>query len=230
MAASVSKPAARASQPGGLGWLPAGGNGKGLNDHARAPVLVISEQAVARVLEVLQAALAAGADHGWLADADLRAFEAIRERRTETATRVARAVSALAEPAVVYPVLALAGSAAARRGRRWRAAAPFLVVVDGAAVRRRLSQAIARPRPPADAWLAEPEGFSFPSKHTTLAAMAAGASMQALGLDGVPARAASLLAAATVGASRVYLGVHWPTDVAAGWVFAEGWLCLTHPD
>lgn len=24
-------------------------------------------------------------------------------------------------------------------------------------------------------------------------------------------------------------GVHWPTDVASGWLFAEGWLSMTHP-
>jgi membrane-associated phospholipid phosphatase len=186
--------------------------------------------AAASVAFATVAGLASAADHGWLADADRRAFEVIRERRTETATRVARAVSALAEPAVVYPVLAFAGVAAARKGKRWRAGVPFLVVAGGAAVRRRLSQVIARPRPPAAAWLIEPEGFSFPSRHTTLAALAAGAGVRALGFRGVPAQAASLLAAAGIGASRVYLGVHWPTDVAAGWLFAEGWLSLAHPD
>ena len=57
MAAPVSRPAARASQPGSLGWLPAGGCGNGLDDDSWAPVLVISEQAVPRVLKALQAAL-----------------------------------------------------------------------------------------------------------------------------------------------------------------------------
>jgi membrane-associated phospholipid phosphatase len=176
------------------------------------------------------AVLASAADRGWLADADRRAFEAVCARRGPAATRVAHAVSALAEPGVVYPVLALAGVAAARRDRWWRAGAPCLAVASGAAARRRLSRLIARPRPPAEAWLVEPEGFSLPSKHTTLAVLAAGATAQALGVRRGPLRATTLLAGAAIGASRVYLGVHWPTDVIAGWLFAEGWLRLTRRD
>jgi membrane-associated phospholipid phosphatase len=172
--------------------------------------------------------LASSADRGRLADADQRVFEAVRARRGPTAIKVARTVSALAEPAVVYPVLALAGIGAARRGAWWRAGVPSLTVVGGAAARRRLSRMIARQRPPAEAWLAEPEGFSLPSKHTTLAVLTAGTAVRALGVRGIPAQAATLLTAAVIGASRVCLGVHWPADVVAGWLFAEGWLRLTN--
>jgi len=183
--------------------------------------------AVAAPAFAAAAALAPAADHGWLAGADRRAFEAVRARRGETAVKAARMVSALAEPYVAYPVLALAGVRAARHGRWWQAGAPCLVVVSGALARRRLSRIIARERPPAQAWLIEPEGFSLPSKHTTLAVLAVGATAAALGVSGAPARAATVLAAAGIGASRVCLGVHWPSDVVAGWLFAEGWLCLT---
>lgn len=178
-------------------------------------------------------------------DADRKAFERFRAHRTESRTRAARAVSALAEPHVLYPVLGLAGVAGAaldwRRQDRlrrdgqpgrpgpgwWQACSPLLAVAGGALVRRALSEVVARPRPPERDWLAKPEGFSLPSRHTTMAALTAGAVARALGARDGQECAASLLAAAGVGASRVYLGVHWPGDVAAGWLFAAGWLRLT---
>lgn len=174
------------------------------------------------------AIIASAADDGHLQRADQALFEVVRAHRSRTRTMVARMVSAFGEPAVVYPVL-LAGGGAARNAGWARACAPCLVVLSGAAARRRLSRVIARARPPAEAWLTTPEGYSLPSKHTAMAALAAGACARALGLRGTPARVAPLLAAACVGASRVYLGVHWPADVVAGWLFAEGWLRLTGP-
>jgi membrane-associated phospholipid phosphatase len=103
---------------------------------------------------------------------------------------------------------------------------PSLVVATGMRARRKLSTLVARQRPPAAIWLAEPEGFSLPSKHTALAALTAGACFSCLGADRGTSHAAALLAAAAVGASRVCLGVHWPSDVLAGWLFAAGWLEL----
>lgn len=86
-----------------------------------------------------------------------------------------------------------------------------------------LKQLICRPRPCAT-WpdlpclLAPPDRFSFPSGHTMTAFAAASA------ISGLLPVAAPLLlpAAVLVGASRVFLGLHYPSDVLAGALIGSG--------
>jgi undecaprenyl-diphosphatase len=71
---------------------------------------------------------------------------------------------------------------------------------------------------------------SFPSGHATQSL----ATFLALVLVGAallprlrwPARAIALVLAIGVGWSRVYLGVHWTTDVGAGWLIAAAWITI----
>jgi undecaprenyl-diphosphatase len=172
------------------------------------------------------AVIIARVEEGPLGRFDQAVIGMIQDGRRPGAVTAARVVSALAEPGFVVLPVTVATAAVARRAGWRQACVPCLTVVGGAAVRRLLSRAIARPRPPAAVWLAEPEGFSMPSKHTSLAALTAGACVGSTAIGGLGRHGAPLLAAASVGASRVYLGVHWPTDVLAAWVFAEAWLQL----
>ncbi|MGH3231459.1 MAG: phosphatase PAP2 family protein, partial [Streptosporangiaceae bacterium] len=168
----------------------------------------------------------ARAGDGRLGHVDQAVIRMLRNGRSPAAVAAARAVSELAEPGFVVFPLAAASAIAARRAGWPEGCAPGLIVASGAAIRRVLSRALARPRPPATLWLTEPEGFSMPSKHTSLAVLTAGACASGIGISGPARHGAPLLIAVAVGASRVYLGVHWPTDVLAAWLFAEGWLHL----
>ncbi|MCM2431100.1 phosphatase PAP2 family protein [Streptomyces sp. RKAG337] len=61
--------------------------------------------------------------------------------------------------------------------------------------------------------------------------MAAGLLAWAVVVRGRPAVARTCCAvllcwAAAVGGTRVYLGMHWPSDVLAGWLLAAAWIGL----
>lgn len=108
----------------------------------------------------------------------------------------------------------------------WRALVGVGLLVLGQLVRVGLSVAVGRARPPAADWAAPAGGYALPSGHTTTATLAAG--LLCLGLwrtmRGILRRlgiAVAVLWAAGVGATRVYLGVHWPSDVLAGWLLGS---------
>jgi undecaprenyl-diphosphatase len=131
-------------------------------------------------------------------------------------------------PLILFMTLAVAGYLA--MARKPGAALFVLVAILGAAVLSFLGKdLIARPRPEL-----VPHGMvvitkSFPSGHATGAA-AAYLTLGALLARFQPRRrlkiyilGLALTITVAVGLSRLYLGVHWPTDVLAGWTLGAGW-------
>jgi undecaprenyl-diphosphatase len=127
--------------------------------------------------------------------------------------------------------LAAAGFLALQR-KRWLAAYLLGAVASGVVMSTVLKFGFDRPRPDL-----VPHGqivytSSFPSGHSMLSAvvfLTLGA-LLASGQTNLRLRAYLIALAAflsaIVGVSRVYLGVHWPTDVLAGWTAGAAWALL----
>ncbi len=117
--------------------------------------------------------------------------------------------------------------------RKYHALGLLLVAVGGGlALSTLLKGAIDRPRPTVVPHLSYISTSSFPSGHSMLSAVVY------LTLGSLLARmvqqrrlklyflAVALLLSFLVGLSRVYLGVHYPTDVLAGWAAGLAWAVL----
>ncbi|HEV2904186.1 MAG TPA: phosphatase PAP2 family protein [Pyrinomonadaceae bacterium] len=117
-------------------------------------------------------------------------------------------------------------------GKRGAALLVLLSVGGGAALSNVLKFAIERPRPDLVVHLVEVNTTSFPSGHAMLSAVTY-LTLGAL-LSRVEARRYAKIYVLTVavtltfliGISRIYLGVHWPTDVLAGWGVGSAWAML----
>jgi undecaprenyl-diphosphatase len=151
--------------------------------------------------------------------------------RTHALTSVARLLSTLGSQTVLIPLTAIAAVALLGR-RRWVLAGLLVAAWGGAIGMYSLTKHfVHRMRPPMNIWLTDVgRTSSFPSGHATQSL----ATFVALVLAGAvifptarwPGRAIAVTLAIGVGWSRVYLGVHWASDVGAGWLIAAAWLTI----
>ena len=115
------------------------------------------------------------------------------------------------------------------RGRR--ADAVFVVGTMAGAVLlfRGIKILVDRPRPPALTQVVRETNESLPSGHATMSMVVIGSLVVlAWAGRGTAGRVAMVLAGAlwvgAVGSTRVYLGVHWFSDVLIGWLLGAAWL------
>ena len=152
---------------------------------------------------------------------DVTAMEIAEKLRTEWLVDVAKVLTNLGSAAVVWPLALIAAAALAAR-RRWAElgvlVAGMLIVIVGV---HELKSAVDRPRP--EGGLTGYLGSSFPSGHTAYSTFYVWLAVTiVMRLRPGMARGALVVAAgialtALVGLTRVYLGVHYMSDVNGGW-------------
>lgn len=120
-----------------------------------------------------------------------------------------------------------------RHARRYRQAKFYAwVTLSGWALNLLLKSIISRPRPDIIPHLGRAGWYSFPSGHAMLAPLvyAVGALLLAPLLRRAGARVALLVGAMLlvvgIACARIYLGVHYPSDVLAGLLAGSGWALL----
>jgi membrane protein DedA with SNARE-associated domain len=152
---------------------------------------------------------------------DMTAVDVVEALRTAWLIDVAKAVTVLGASTVVFPIAALCAALLAAR-RRW---AELGVLVIGLAIAfagvHELKDAVDRPRP--SGGLVDASGSSFPSGHAAYSTFYVWLAVTiVMRLRPGMARGTAVVTTgvaltALVGLSRVYLGVHYLSDVNAGW-------------
>ncbi len=143
--------------------------------------------------------------------------------------KVAADVTALGGGVILTIVVLLATGLLAVQ-RLWLSAAATLAAsISGGLVVSLVKTEVARPRPDLVDHLVQVSNMSFPSGHSansaivylTLAGLASQVTVSAAARRYILVMA--ILMVGAIGCSRVYLGVHWPSDVLAGWSFGTLW-------
>ena len=171
---------------------------------------------------------------GWALDGhftarELRLVTYVEQGPTAIRTGAAHALSTVGSTAVLLPLVIIVAALLVKRRRL----AEAVVVISSSAGAIALSSAVkalvGRPRP-ATPHLEQVTNASFPSGHATqaaaiLPALAFGA--VALGLHHVRvAMAAAVAVAVGIGLARICLGVHYLSDVVAGWLLGGAWVAM----
>ncbi len=151
---------------------------------------------------------------------------------SERVEEMARDLTALGGVTLLTGVTLVSVGIALFAGRPRLAAAGVASVLAGSMILSLLKHGYDRPRPELVGHGTTVYNASFPSGHSMMSAMV-WLTLGILLARTQPKKrvrifivAISVLITLLVGISRVYLGVHWPTDVLAGWTLGGAWAVL----
>lgn len=153
---------------------------------------------------------------------DGAAAEVIRRAASPQADALARGASAIVSGPTTLAAVLLAAALALRAGERRVARVIVAALAAEAGAVQLLKALVGRPRPSWPYTYAALPSEAFPSGHAACAVAVWGllALLVARRVPGARTAAplGAALLAAVAGASRIYLGVHFPSDVLGGWL------------
>jgi undecaprenyl-diphosphatase len=169
------------------------------------------------------------ATHGGTERLDTGARVLVQEVASAPLKRAMRGFTFLGQAPILLALSFVGIATFYRQGRTRRAWALATVAAGGEVLERVLKLAYHRPRPEPFFGTAKPDSYSFPSGHAMLSCtilLALAWLIGARGLRGLWIWTAAALLTLAIGTSRIYLGVHYASDVLGGYLAALGWLCV----
>jgi undecaprenyl-diphosphatase len=152
-------------------------------------------------------------------------------RRSDLLDRVALDVTALGNTTTLA-VLVVAVALVLWPTRPRAALLLPVILAGGRLLTEAVKALVDRPRPDLVEWLTHAVAPAFPSAHAASAAMVYGTLAWLVHTSGArpgvrrATWAAVIPLVLAIGASRVYLGVHWPSDVLGGFLLGAGWAAV----
>jgi membrane-associated phospholipid phosphatase len=186
----------------------------------------------ASVATVLFALVATAVEVGFTEQVDARVVRWFAEGRTPLMDLVMLEITTLGNGLVLTVLVGTVSLFLWLTGHHWSVYILVVGVVGGMILNNVLKGLFARPRPDMIEPVSEVLTLSFPSGHAMSAVIAYGAvALLVARLEPTAAlRRATWITAAVVvlaiGVSRIYLGVHYPSDVLAGFVAGIAWLAF----
>lgn len=160
---------------------------------------------------------------------DLSVANAVQLYRSDWLTMVAKIVSWLGQPEVIVPVVIVVAGRLFYKKQSIRDLT-LILIMAGNLLTLIIKDFVQRPRPSPELIhvLAHKTDFSFPSGHALAAILTTGAIWIVFRhREWKWLHPALIVYALAIGWSRMYLGVHWFSDVLAGYLFGLGWLILS---
>lgn len=154
----------------------------------------------------------------------------IGSHRADTVTAVMLDITALGTSSVVMMIVAIAALFLWLNQHRQSALLLIFTTFGGIILNNLLKLGFARPRPDVITWVTQAKLSSFPSGHAMSATIVYGtvaylaARLQRTHASRVAVMATALVVIFLIAISRLYLGVHYPSDVLAGIVVGIAWV------